>query len=133
MRGHLIHLRGDSQRALARSLIDAAPADAVVRIEPPTRTLDQNAKMQAMLGDVSRAKPEGRRHTPDVWKAVFMNACGHDVQFETGLNGEPFPIGFRSSRLSVAQMSDLIEFIAEYGARHRVRWSNEPQDMEGGQ
>lgn len=116
-------LRGPSQRDFAKSLIDRAPADAVVTIREATRSLEQNAKMHAMLSDVSRAKPEGRCHTPEVWKCLFMHACGHAVQFEMGLNGQPFPTGFRSSRLTKSQMSDLIECIYEYGARHGVRWS----------
>lgn len=118
-----IILRGPSQRALAKQIIDRAPQDAVVRISEPTRSLDQNAKLWAMLSDISRAKPEGRMHTPEVWKSLFMHACGHAVQFEHGLDGQPFPVGFRSSRLTKAQMSDLIEFIAEYGSRYNVNWS----------
>ncbi len=118
-------LRGPSQRDFAKHMIDRAPADAVVTIREATRSLEQNAKMHAMLSDVSRAKPEGRCHTPEVWKCLFMHACGHAVQFEMGLNGQPFPTGFRSSRLTKAQMSDLIESIYEYGARHGVAWSDE--------
>jgi hypothetical protein len=38
------------------------------------------------------------------------------------------PVGFRSSRLTKEQMSDLLEMIQEYGARHDVRWSNEQRD-----
>ena len=91
--------------------------------------LAANAKMWAMLSDVSRAKPEGRTHTPEVWKALFMSACGHAVQFEQGLDGTPFPVGFRSSRLSKAQMIDLIEFIYAYGSQHGVVWT-EPMEEE---
>lgn len=116
-------LRGPAQRAFAKQLIDKAPDNAVVRVSAPTRSLEQNAKMHAMLSDLSRAKPEGRRHTPDVWKAIMMQACGHASQFEFGLDGQPFPLGFRSSRLTVSQMSDLIEFMYAYGAEHDVRWS----------
>ena len=117
-------LRGEAQRHLAKRLIDSAPVDAVVTIRAAKRTLDQNAKMHAMLSDISRAKPEGRMMTPDLWKSAFMNACGHQVQFMNGLDGgAPFPIGFKSSRLSKAEMSDLIESIYEYGARHGVLWS----------
>lgn len=121
--GQTVILRGRTQRDFAKTLVERAPADAVVNIRAATRTSDQNARMWAMLSDVSRAKPEGRMHTPDVWKALFMHACGHAVQFELGLNGQPFPTGFRSSHLSKAEMSDLMECIAEYGARHDVRWS----------
>lgn len=116
-------LRGDAQRTLAKRLIDAAPVDAVVTVKEGKRTVDQNAKFHAMLSDVSRAKPEGRCHTPEVWKALFLHAAGHAVQFEVGLNGQPFPIGFRSSRLTKVQMSDVIETIYEYGARHGVMFT----------
>jgi len=119
-------LHGPSQRSFAKTLIDRAPVNAVLTIREQNRTLDQNAKFWAMLSDVSRAKPEGRTHTPEVWKCLFMHACGHAVQFEVGLNGQPFPTGFKSSRLSKSQMIDLIEFLYEYGARHGVQWT-EPE------
>jgi hypothetical protein len=121
----LVILRGPSQRAYAKGLIDQAPRDAVVVVRGPSRTLDQNAKMWAMLADISKAQPEARQHTPDVWKAVFMQACGHEVEFAPGLSGLPFPIGFRSSRLTKEQMSELIEFIYAYGAQHGVVWSDD--------
>lgn len=125
MAGQTIILRGESQRDYARFMIGKAPENAVVNIRAATRTTDQNAKMWAMLSDVSRAKPQGRMHTPEVWKCLFMHACGHAVQFQVGLDGLPFPVGFSSSALTKAQMSDLIEFIYAYGAEHGVRWSDD--------
>lgn len=125
MAGQTVILRGRSQRDFAKHLIDLAPADAVVNVRAATRSLDQNALMWAALSDISRAKPEGRCHTPEVWKALFMHACGHATRFEMGLNGEPFPVGFRSSQLSKAQMTDLIEFILAWGTERGVRWSDE--------
>jgi hypothetical protein len=119
-----IIIRSQSQREFAKTMIDRAPENAVVTIKEATRSLDQNARLWAMISDVSRAKPEGRMHTPEVWKCLFMNSCGHAVQFEIGLDGKPFPVGFRSSRLTKAQMSDLMEFVAEYGARHGVVWTD---------
>lgn len=117
-------LRGLEQRALAAGLIKAAPVDAVVTIREATRNADQNARMWAMLSDVSRAKPDGRKWTPETWKAAFMHCLGHQVQFAEGLDGTgPFPVGFRSSRLTKRQMADLITCIAEYGDRHGVLWS----------
>lgn len=118
-------LRGDPQKALAKQMIDRAPADAVVTIREATRNLDQNARMWAMLSDVSRAKPEGRHWTPETWKSAFMHSLGHQVQFCEGLDGSgPFPLGFRSSRLTVKQMADLITVIQEYGDRHGVVWTD---------
>lgn len=122
--GQTVILREQRQRDLAKHLIDRAPADAVVNIRAATRSTDQNAKMWAMLSDVARAKPQGRAHTAEVWKQLFMHACGHAVQFESGLDGQPFPTGFRSSRLNKSQMSDLIEFIHAWGAQNGVLFTN---------
>ena len=119
-------IRSETQRRLAKALIDAAPLDAVVTVKEGTRTADQNAKMWAMLSDIARAKPEGRSMSPETWKAAFMSALGHEIIWQPGIEGAPpFPAGFRTSKLSKAQMADLITFIQEYGDRHGVRWSNE--------
>lgn len=119
-----IYLVGKSQRAYAAKALAEAPDNAVVSITKPTRSIPQNAKMWAMLHDVSRSKPEGRQWTPETWKAAFMHALGHQVQFADGLDGSgPFPLGFRSSHLTVAQMADLITCIQEYGDRHGVEWN----------
>lgn len=126
---HTVFLRSDTHRAFAQRLIKKAPAGYMVQVSQPKRTDDQNAKMWAMLTDISRARPEGRVLTPDLWKAVFMNACGHEVQFIEGLDGgTPFPVGFRTSKLSKTQMSILITFIYEYGDRHGVVWSEPPPE-----
>ena len=120
-----IILDGPRQRAVAKQIIDRAPVNAVVTIREASRNLDQNARMWAMLSDVSRSKPEGRHWTPETWKAAFMHSLGHQVQFCEGLDGSgPFPLGFRSSRLTVRQMADLITVIQEYGDRHEVVWTD---------
>ena len=114
----------DSERRLAHKLVDAAPVNAVVSIKPPGRNLAQNKLMWALLSDISRAKPDGRRWIPETWKCAFMHSLGHQVKFCEGLDDSgPFPIGFASSRLTVKQMADLITVIMEYGDRHSVKWS----------
>lgn len=124
--GQTIRLVGETQRAFAKRMIDVAPAGSVVNIREASRTSEQNAKLWAMLSDVARAKPEGRKLPTEVWKCLFMSACGHSVRFEPGLDGNGVvPMGFRSSRLTKPEMSDLIECIYEYGTRHGVAWSEE--------
>lgn len=119
-------LVGETQRHHAKNLIEQAPPNAVVTIKEATRTLLQNAKLWAMLNDISKAEPEGRKLTPDIWKAAFMVSCGHQIIFEHGIDGgPPFPVGFRSSKLTIPQMNDLIECMYEYGARHGIVWSDE--------
>jgi hypothetical protein len=125
---HKVILSSEFYRSRARHLIDKAPAGYVMTLDEPKRTLDQNNKLWAMLTDVSVAMPLGRRHTPDDWKAIFMNACGWECQFVEGLDGRPFPKGFRSSHLTKSQMGDLINFIQAFGDEHGVRWSDEAKD-----
>jgi len=116
-------------RALVRQIVEQAPDGYRVQISEARRTLDQNARLWAMLSDVSRAKPEGRTHTTEVWKALFMQAAGWQIQFVEGLEGSPFPVGFRSSRMTKQEMSYLIDFVREYGDRHGVRWT-EPEPVQ---
>ena len=115
----------DYTRKTAREWIDKAPDGSLITFERPRRTLDQNAKLWALLTDISRAQPRGIQKTPEAWKALMMHACGHEVQFEMGLNGEPFPVGFRSSKMNKEQMSELIEFIISWGTQEGVRFSDE--------
>ena len=124
--GHTIPLNSAYARARFKGLIDRAPEGYVGTITEPKRTQEQNDRMWAMLTDVSVAMPGGRRHTPDDWKAIFMNACGWECQFVEGLDGRPFPKGFRSSHLTKSQMSTLIEFMFAWGAENGIQWS-EPQ------
>ncbi len=126
MTGQTIRLASPAQRDLAKRLIDGAPVNAIVNIKPEGRSLDQNAMMWALLSDVSRHKPDGRMMTTDRWKQVFMQACGHAVQFEVGLDGAPFPIGYSTSKLNKSQMADLITFILQWGDEKGVRWSDRP-------
>lgn len=113
----------DRVRANALEAVRTAAPEWVVTVSPPGRTKDQNAKMWAMLNDVARAKPEGRNWVPETWKAAFMHFLGHQIQFAEGLdNTGPFPVGFRTSRLTVRQMVDLIDCIYKYGDEHGIEW-----------
>jgi hypothetical protein len=119
-------LSGSTQRFKAKALIDVAPVNAVVKIDAPRRTVDQNALMWSLLSEISRAKPEGRNLAPEIWKALFMSAVGFQCTFEPGIDGQGVvPLGFKSSRLTKAQFSELIECIHEYSARHGIALSDE--------
>lgn len=125
-------LSGPSQRLAAKRLIDAAPDRAVVKVDAPRRTNDQNALVWAMLSDISRAKPEGRNLPPEIWKSLFMASAGFQCTFEPSLDGNGVvPLGFKSSRLNKAEFSGLIEAIHEYAARHNVVLSDEVPPRPG--
>jgi hypothetical protein len=117
---HTVIIAGERQREFAHKLVSQAPVGYVVKVQPQKRTHEQNDLMWALLTELSKAKPNGREATPDAWKLLVMHACGHACQFEIGLNGTPFPTGFRSSQLTKSQMSDLIEWIYQYAAEAGV-------------
>lgn len=122
---HKLRLTNAFSRERAKKIIDHAPEGWTVTVEAPRRTLDQNDMLWSLLTDISVAKPMGRRHTPDDWKAIAMNACGWECQFVEGLDGRPFPLGFRSSKMTKPQMSNLIEWLLAFGSEHGVRWTHE--------
>lgn len=122
---HKVVLSSNFARRRACALIQRAPEGYVASIAEPTRTVAQSDKMWAMLTDISVAMPLGRRHTPDDWKAIAMNACSWECAFLEGLDGRPFPIGFRSSKLSKSQMSTLLDWLQAFGDENGVRWTEE--------
>jgi hypothetical protein len=119
--GQTVRLTTPRARWTAHQLIDRAPDDAVVNIRKATRTTAQNDLMWAQLSEIARAKPDDRDMTSEQWKAVFMDACGHKPTFVENLEGDGFVcLGYKSSRLSKEEFSDLIECINDFGARKGV-------------
>lgn len=120
-----IILVSPTQRAYAVNMIAEADVKATVTISPPNRTHEQNAKMWAILGDISKqCRLFGQKKTPEAWKVILMRALGIEIAFEVGLDGEPFPIGLSTSKLGVKRMADLITFISAYGDEQGVEWKD---------
>lgn|SRR5262245_41369419 len=91
----------------------------------PPRTLEQNALMWALLGDIAEQKQHmGQRYSPDQWKVLFLHALGQQVQFLPALDGSGWvPYGHqRSSTLSKKQFTDLIETIVSWGISNGVQF-----------
>ena len=119
MASHTAIIRGD--RSFAHRLVASAPLGSVVEVKAPRRTADQNARLWALLTRISAAKPEGRELTPEVWKSLFMHSLDHAQRFEMALDGRGMvPVGFRSSKLTKDQFSDLFLVIEEYAARQGI-------------
>lgn len=118
----LIVINGTFDRKRAADWCMKAPAGTRIEFKAAKRTLDQNSRMWAMLTDVAtQATHMGNRYTSDQWKILFLHACGREVQFLPGLDGKTFlPWGQSSSDLSKQEMSDLMEFIAAWGAENGI-------------
>jgi hypothetical protein len=128
MTGHVRRLTSENQRDIACRIIRAAPLGSVVRVTPPGRSLDQNAKMHAMLSDVSMAKPRGLFRSPMQWKCVAMQGCGFETEtLNDWYTGIPFATGHSTSKLSKEQFSVLIEWLYRMGAEEGITWSEPEQ------
>lgn len=125
MKSETVRLVGPRQRAHARRLIDEAPDGWVMKLAAETRRDAQNRKLWPMLDDLCRQVADCAPYTTDDLKLRFLNALGAEMKFLPTLEGQGmFPVGLRSSTLTVEQFSGLIELIYAYGAKHGVVWSD---------
>lgn len=105
-----------------------APDGYRVKIEPPTRSLDQNAKLWPMLADVSRQvmwPVDGAmvKLPEEDWKDIFTAALRKHQRMAKGIDGGLVMLGSRTSRMLKSEFSDLIELIYAFGAERGVVWS----------
>jgi hypothetical protein len=91
------------------------------------RTLEQNDKMWAMLTDISKQVIwHGMKLTPEDWKQM-VTAALKKYKVVPGIDGGFVVIGASTSRMSIKEMIDVIDFSYAFGAEHGVKWS-EPKE-----
>ncbi|YCH23140.1 recombination protein NinB [Pseudomonas sp. D1-3] len=93
------------------------------------RSGEQNKKLHAALGDISRqVEHAGKKWDILIWKrlltAAWMREAGDNPQLIPAVDGNGFDIVYeRTSQLTVKQCANLLEWIQAFGAEHGVRWS----------
>jgi hypothetical protein len=106
----------------------------VVEIKPETRTLAQNARLWAMLTDVSKQVDwYGRKLSQEEWKHVFTASLAkQDVV--PGIDGGFVVLGKSTSKMTKPEMSELQQLIEAFGAQQNVRFTApEYVDQETGE
>jgi hypothetical protein len=118
-------------RQMASRAVINAPDGWIAEIKPRTRSLDQNAKMWAMLADLSRqVEWYGQRLTSDEWKDV-LTAALKKQKAVPGIDGGFVVIGARTRNMTIREMSDLVELMYAFGAERDVQWTDPaPQGYE---
>jgi len=123
-------------RARAIDMVRAAPDGYyVLAPQEPTRSLEQSAKLHAMLGDVARqvlwpVNGKMERLSIDDWKAVIVASLMQEKRMAAGVRGGFVILGKRTSSMTIREMSEAIEFLYSFGAEHDVVWS-EPINVPG--
>lgn len=101
----------------------------VVEVKEKTRSTEQNARMWAMLTEVSRQVDwYSQKLTPEEWKDVF-SASLKKQKAVPGLDGGFVILGQRTSKMSIREMGELMELIEAFGAQKGVRFTA-PEWME---
>lgn len=123
-------LAHELSRQRAASAVLAAPEGFIVEIKEQTRTLEQNAKLHAMLQDISRQIDYmGKRRGVEFWKGLFVSgwqmATGQNPEIVPGLEGEFINIRESTATMGVRKISSLIEYIYPWAIEHNVRFSKE--------
>lgn len=110
----LVH---QAARENAIRAVSEAPEGYAVEVKPVTRSLEQNAKLHAMLTDIARKLEwAGAYRDVEVWKrlltAAWLRARGEPIEMLPALDGHGVDIVFRrTSELTVPEMIELIEYI----------------------
>jgi hypothetical protein len=95
----------------------------VLEIKPQTRSLEQNARLWAMLDEISKQVDwYGRKLTAEEWKHVFT-ASLKKQDIVPGLDGGFVVLGLSTSKMTKAEMCDLQTLMEAFGAERGVRFS----------
>lgn len=116
----------DAKKVFIDALQYIEPEKAyVIKIkEGSKRTLEQNKKLHAVLGDISKQVVWcGKKHSSVVWKRI-IGAHVKGQEFVQGLDGEMVVIGVETSNESVKFLSEMIEAALAFGCEQGVLWSD---------
>lgn len=128
-----ITITGEPQRAFAIQQLREVPLLPVHTVEikekKTTRNLMQNARIYAMLTDISRDVVwYGQKLTVLEWKDVFT-ASLKKQKVVAGLDGVFVVCGSHTSTMSTSEAAELIELMMAFGCQHGVKW-RDPQYEE---
>ena len=121
----VFHLSHNIARQSACAAVMSAPENYRVEIKERTRSLDQNAlmwKLLTALSDRVQWPVNGKLEilSPDEWKDVLSASLDQENRIAQGIRGGFVMIGKRTSKMSVRQMTDLIELIYAFAAERGV-------------
>ena len=118
----LVH---NEARRRAVAAVQNAPEGHVVTVKEGTRSLEQNAKLWALLSEVSsQVDWYGQKLTSEEWKDVFSASLKRQ-KVVPGLDGGFVVCGQRTSQMGKREFGELIELITAFGAERGVVFGDE--------
>jgi hypothetical protein len=96
----------------------------VLTVCEETRSLEQNRKCWAMLAEVSeQVNWHGQHLSAEDWKHVFTSSLKKQ-RAVPGIDGGFVVLGQSTSKMTIAEMSELIELMHAFGAEHNVKFTD---------
>lgn len=131
-----LYLTHPEARRQALSQLCLAPDGYKVTIEPPKRSLDQNALLWPLLACFSEqlewhVNGEKTFLEPECWKDILTAAFKSEtnpIRVTPGLNGGVVLIGTRTSKMNKAEFSEFLEFIYATAAERGVQVDRHAQE-----
>jgi hypothetical protein len=114
--------RADMQTRLFPFLALALQGDRrwTLTVKQQPRSTPQNRRMWAMLQDIAdQVEWHGQKLTPDDWKHIFSASLKKQRAVQ-GIDGGFVVLGQSTSRMTKAEMSDMQELMAAFGAERGV-------------
>lgn len=118
-------LRNKDIKERAAHAVLSASEDMVCEIKPAKRTEVQNARMWAMLGEISEQVIwYGQKLSPADFKDM-LTASLRKSRVVPGIDPGSFVVmGLRTSQMTKKEMSDLMTLMEAFGAEHGVVFSD---------
>ena len=115
-----ITLWSEDARKRACEWITKAPKGYRVTLQETKRTVPQNDRMWAMLGQIStQLLWHGQRYSPDDWKDYFTHQL-NGGRWMPSEDGGMIPIGHSTSKMGKQEHSLLTEIIEGFAERNGV-------------
>jgi hypothetical protein len=113
----------------AKAMAEGSAVEVIVRPVKSRRSLLSNAKMWAMLADVSKQVQwpvNGVMETLDGedWKSLITAAAQQETRVAAGLSGGAVMLGVSTRKMTTQKMADVIEYLYAFGAEKGVKWSD---------
>ena len=96
---------------------------STVEFRAPRRSNDQNALMWSLLTQISKqVEWFGKKRSPEDWKDLATAAL-RGAEFVPGITpGTVVPLGMRTSQMTSAEISELIESLYAFGTERSVHF-----------
>jgi hypothetical protein len=124
MEKRIFHLINKEVKIRAMEFINQANENMICTISPKTRSLEQNAKMWAMLNEISNQVIwYDNKLTSEEWKDVF-SASLKKQKVVPGLDGGFVICGQSTSKMSKSELNEMIELITAFGTQKEVKFND---------